>query len=140
MKKLPLYLALLSLSFSYNSMAQDKPKEKAPENVPQVYLGGIRPPSKDGKIGMIVTTRAELQVSNKLVVEQKGCKVKSFSVSLLPNGGDFTGPFKVKGAELPDNIKTLIMEKPGKLFLENIVVSCGKDSMHAKPILLKYKD
>ncbi len=80
------------------------------------------------------TTRAQLLADPHLRCKLAGCKVMGFSFSMLPQKGEFMGPYTTAGGdELNEQAKKKIkaLDKfPTRVFLDNIHVSInGKDSV-----------
>lgn len=62
-----------------------------------------------------------------------GCQVSGFTVSFLPKGGEFLGPFRTNGATLSENNVSYLKEFTNmtvRIFFEDIHASCdGRDSV-----------
>ncbi|MES2702230.1 MAG: hypothetical protein V4649_06300 [Bacteroidota bacterium] len=108
-----------------------------------VHLGSI-PTSvnSNGKTQNVKTTRAEILRNPKLATNTPGTTIRQFTISFLPKGREFYGPFTIPGDQLPDDIKTKINEfsAGSKVFIENIKVSVNGETRTAQPILLSYSN
>ncbi len=137
MQKLPILLVILLLAISSPSFAQNNTKQPTVT----VMLGNMMPTfTADGKKAPYrKVTRAEILANPQLMTAAPPCDITEFTLSILPKGKDFRGPYTVKGAWLsPDIIKMLeeVEEGDCKIFIENIKVNCGNQLMNGNSILL----
>lgn len=62
-----------------------------------------------------------------------GCQVSAFTVSFLPKGGEFFGPYKMQGSLLTGKQLDILKENKNstvRIFFEDIHASCdGRDSV-----------
>jgi len=67
----------------------------------------------------------------KLITTVPGCEVTGFTISFLPKGGEFRGPYKTTGAALRENDVNFLKEFTAtnvRIFIEDIHLNCdGKD-------------
>lgn len=105
-------------------------------------MGKIEGPEVvDGKVTAIYTSRTEILKNAWLVSTASNCEITSFSFSIKAEGHSLTGPFEVKGAELPEKIKNKIREwdYPGtQVIIKDIHVKCGGNDHIAYPLFLNY--
>ena len=132
------YLLLATaLLFADTSIAQSNNKK---EDI-SIQFGDTRPnATANGKPGATYTTKAEI-LRNPRFMTSMNIEVVEFTVSLMPKGKDFIGPFTVKGAELPENVKARIQETDSrtKVFFENIRVKTADGLIRSvNPFIMEY--
>jgi hypothetical protein len=93
------------------------------------------------------TTYEKVMAEPRLICNVPGAKVTEFTISYLPKGKDYQGPYKITGSELSGIAKKLLMEEKEskspnpdtRIFIEEIhVLINGKDSLTA-PIIMRCK-
>ena len=138
MKRSFLLFAVLLVS-AITSFAQNRNKNKIDL---VIRMGKIEAPEViDGKVAAVHTTRAEILKNARLVSTASNCEVTSYSFSIMAEGHTLTGPFDIKGSELPEKIKTKIRDwdYPGtQIMIKNIHVSCGGNDHVAYSLFLNY--
>ena len=106
-----------------------------------VHLGTIGTATTvSGKPSAIRTTRAEMLANTTLIADVAGALVKQYTISFLPKGGEYYGPFTVAGADLNDQARHKIKEtaQGGRIFIEGIKVVYNGTETAVPPVLLSY--
>jgi hypothetical protein len=69
----------------------------------------------------------------KFTTNYPGCEIVSYSISFAPDGGNYFGPFGVKGSDIPENNVNFLREfttTKVKIFIDEVHLKCnGKDSL-----------
>jgi len=138
MNRALLFLALIITAVPAQSFAQHD-KNRVPI---VIRMGKIAAPEViDGKTTVVYTSRTEILKNAKLVSTASNCEVTSYSFSIKAEGHELTGPFEIKGSELPEKIKARIREwdYPGtQIMIRDIHVSCGGSDHVAYSLFLGY--
>ncbi len=121
MKQLRLIFAALVCMFSFSAMAQD---------MPAVRLANLEGPT---------ATVEQILKHPKFNVLDPISVVTEFSISVAIKGGEYVGPFVIKGDKLDENAISLIkkLDKGGQVMIESIHVQSGNNIWTAKPFFLK---
>ena len=81
--------------------------------------------------------------NNVLKCNESGYMVSGFSISFLPKGGDYLGPFKIVGNQLSEKILSGIEKiraahpQSMNVFFEDVTVMKGNQSLKGQPMILK---
>ncbi len=121
------FVSLIIVCGPYATHAQKEPVKKKPD----VLLANLDANSMPLKT---------ILANPVLVATKPGCKVTSFTVSFLPKGGEYFGPFKTEGNTIKENQVNYLKEFTTmnvRIFVEEIHVNCGgRDSVVAPVIVL----
>jgi hypothetical protein len=144
MKKFPiLALSIMALTF-YHAHAQGPahPARPTAQAGPITGKNDGAPMVTIGTIESAMTSREKVLAYPRLLARQLNCDIVSFSFTISANGKTW-GPFEVKGAAFPEEVRDKIKETeaPPKvtITIDKIMVKCngGSEEM-AKPITVEY--
>lgn len=91
-------------------------------------------------------TYDQILANPTIVCNTASCTLVSFTISFLPKGQDFMGPFKIDGATRITQLQLDLLKKlkddkvtETRIFIENVQVSCNGKIVNLSPKLLKAK-
>ena len=132
----PLLLLLLSLQADGQGTAL----------IQDVRLGNIKASvtnyGKHGGMEHSAITYDEILANPNMVCDKPGCLVTHFTLSVVPKGADFLGPFSTAGAALTENNKTGLVKLKeakaanAKMIIDSIEVNCGGANQLLKGLLV----
>ena len=132
-----LVLFLLAISVQANAREGKSPKLKIGKHTAKVVKGKeAKPVATISKI-----TVDEILANPRLALNRRW-EVTGFTFSVLPNKGEYWGPFTVSGAELSQVIKNGLKDhagKSGQIFLEEVKVADRSDKPGSlNTVVVKY--
>jgi|GEM_PF-5677242 len=123
-----LSLVFAFVLFSLGAGAQQSSASKGPA----VRLGNIEGTK---------TTIAAILATPQLTCTDNNCQVTEFQISFLPQGGEFWGPYTVKGSNKIPEAQLALLGKwkgtPVRVFIEGVKQSCGGKTLLSNPVILK---
>ncbi len=86
-----------------------------------------------GDITHDYTTYTQLLSNPTIIYDRPGCEVTNFTISLIPQGEDWIGPYRTTGNELTPRVKNILEGLRGKhtrIAIDSIRVNCnGKNNL-----------
>jgi hypothetical protein len=114
---------LLCLCFLFVSTIPSFAQTGPEPDVPHIRLGNLTPSESDGHRidDRSATTRAQILSNNTLQAQEPGYHITGFTFSIMPQGGEFVGPFQIKGDKLtPDNLALINKYPDAVIYFEKI--------------------
>jgi hypothetical protein len=112
------------------------------KHLPKISFGASKPLNNpDGTMKPVSTTLAEVLRNPKITVERGG-EIIGYTVSIVPAGGQFSGPYKGTETVLSAHIKSRIKASGTKatIYIENFTVLFNDQIMEIPPFTIKYEE
>ncbi len=114
-------LTIVFFSLANGAIYAQKTQNKYPYKVKLAGSDSVKVPLKT------------ILANPKITTTHPGCEIASYVISFMPEGGEYFGPFSVKGSAIPENNVNFLREFTNmtvKIFIDEIHLNCnGKDSL-----------